>query len=100
MNEGLKLVIRFIEFIGFYCNYQTYVLYLKRYQRTHERGNFMHLLEYAIRLNSMFVHEVIEIPSVFWKYYDLYRRKRIGIIEFTQLTNLSQKIISLYLKCI
>lgn len=60
----------------------------------------MHLFEYAVRLNNMIVNGVIEIPCVFWKYYDLYRRERIDMNEFTKLTKMSEKMISLYLKCI
>lgn len=31
----------------------------------------------------------LEIPKCFWKYYDLYRRKKISLSEFSCLSGLS-----------
>lgn len=42
--------------------------------------------------------EVSEPPKVFWKYYDLYRRKRISLKEYAAATGLSAFAIRHYLK--
>lgn len=34
-----------------------------------------------------------EIPNVFWKYYDLYRRKLLSIEEFQRLSGLDYEMI-------
>lgn len=31
------------------------------------------------------------IPKIFWKYYDLFRRKQITLSQFSQETKLSEK---------
>lgn len=41
-----------------------------------------------------------DIPKVFWKYFDLYRRQRITIEEYAQQTNLSEEDILFYLSII
>lgn len=46
---------------------------------------------------STFV-ETIDPPKVFWKYYDLYRRKRISLSEYAAATGLSAFAIRLFLK--
>ena len=46
---------------------------------------------------STFV-ETIDPPKVFWKYYDLYRRKRISVSEYAAATGLSAFAIRLFLK--
>ena len=46
---------------------------------------------------STFV-ETIAPPKVFWKYYDLYRRKRISLSEYAAATGLSAFAIRLFLK--
>ena len=38
------------------------------------------------------------IPKSFWKYYDLYRRKKITMEEFSQRTGLTKTEIEAYLK--
>ncbi len=40
----------------------------------------------------------MEIPKIFWAYYDLFRRKQIPLSEFAQRTGLSKVEIALYLK--
>lgn len=60
----------------------------------------MHLLDYAIHLNRDFINEFIDIPPVFWKYYDLYRREKIDILKLSELSELSGKTLIIYLKCI
>ena len=46
---------------------------------------------------STFV-ETIDPPKVFWKYYELYRRKRISLSEYAAATGLSAFAIRLFLK--
>ena len=46
---------------------------------------------------SAFV-ETLEPPKVFWKYYDLYRRKRISLSEYAAATGLSAFAIRHFLK--
>lgn len=38
------------------------------------------------------------IPKIFWKYYDLYRRNKINLEEFSQKTGLTKTEIEAYLK--
>ena len=38
------------------------------------------------------------IPNVFWKYYDLYRRKQISLEEFVSLSQLTKSEIQAFLK--
>ena len=42
--------------------------------------------------------ETLEPPKVFWKYYDLYRRKRISLSEYAAATGLSAFAIRRFLK--
>lgn len=42
--------------------------------------------------------ESIDPPKVFWKYYDLYRRKRISLSEYAAATGLSAFAIRHFLK--
>ena len=42
--------------------------------------------------------ETLEPPKVFWKYYDLYRRKRISLSEYAAATGLSAFAIQHFLK--
>ena len=42
--------------------------------------------------------ETVEPPKVFWKYYDLYRRKRILLSEYAAATGLSAFAIRHFLK--
>ena len=42
--------------------------------------------------------ETVEPPKVFWKYYDLYRRKRISLSEYAAATGLSAFAIRHFLK--
>ena len=46
---------------------------------------------------STFV-ETVDPPKVFWKYYDLYRRKRISLSEYASATGLSAFAIRHFLK--
>ena len=46
---------------------------------------------------SAFV-ETVDPPKVFWKYYDLYRRKRISLSEYAAATGLSAFAIRHFLK--
>ncbi len=39
------------------------------------------------------VKKEVEIPKVFWKYYDLYRRKEISLYEYSEKAELSQEEI-------
>ncbi len=38
-----------------------------------------------------------EIPKIFWKYYDLYRRNKITLDDYTRETNLSASVLQEYL---
>lgn len=40
----------------------------------------------------------MNIPKIFWKYYDLFRRKLLTIEDFSQKTGLEQNTIRLYLQ--
>lgn len=62
--------------------------------------NNMHLVDYAMRLNKIIYINNTEIPKIFWKYYDLYRRNKIQIKEFSEKTTLSVEAIMKYLNCI
>lgn len=42
--------------------------------------------------------EALEAPKMFWKYYDLYRRKRISLSEYAAATGLSAFAIRYFLK--
>jgi hypothetical protein len=37
-------------------------------------------------------------PKIFWKYYDLFRRKQITLEQFSSLSHLSKKEITTFLK--
>lgn len=39
-------------------------------------------------------------PPIFWKYYDLYRRKQISISEFSEYSGLLVDDLFLYLKSV
>ncbi|SBV99715.1 conserved hypothetical protein [uncultured Eubacteriales bacterium] len=39
----------------------------------------------------------LEVPKVFWKYYDKYRRNEISLSEFSKRTGLSITKIKVYL---
>ena len=41
--------------------------------------------------------KLISIPKIFWKYYDLYRRKQISIDEYQKLTGISKEELLEYL---
>jgi len=43
---------------------------------------------------------MIEIPKSFWKYYDLYRRKKISLHEFSSLSELEEETILVFLDII
>ena len=40
----------------------------------------------------------VEIPKMFWKCFDLYRRKQISIQKFSDLSGLAKREITKYLK--
>ena len=42
----------------------------------------------------------VKIPNIFWKYYDLYRRKKITLKQFSDLSGLSEPKIMQYLDCL
>ena len=43
-------------------------------------------------------NSISSLPKVFWKFYDLYRRKQITLLEFSRLTGLSEKTLRSYLR--
>ena len=42
--------------------------------------------------------EAITVPNSFWKYYDLYRRRKITICQFSTLSGLPVEEITVYLQ--
>lgn len=40
----------------------------------------------------------MNIPKIFWKYYDLFRRKEISLEEYSQKSGLTKTEIKGYLK--
>lgn len=44
--------------------------------------------------------QISQPPKEFWKYYDLYRRKKISILEFSQRSGLAIKTLNQYLRSI
>ena len=38
------------------------------------------------------------IPNIFWKYYDLFRRKQLSLEEFSEKAGLEKDTILLYLQ--
>ena len=40
----------------------------------------------------------IQIPKIFWKYYDLFRRRIISLEEFEQLSGLDKQKITEFLQ--
>ena len=40
----------------------------------------------------------MDIPKIFWAFYDLFRRKQIDLDEFSQRSNLTKREIEEYLK--
>ncbi len=44
--------------------------------------------------------QIKNIPKIFWKYYDLYRRKKITIFEFSEQSKLKTTELYRYLKLI
>lgn len=38
-----------------------------------------------------------DIPKAFWKYYDLFRRNQLSIVNFSRLSGLSESDIQFYL---
>ena len=55
--------------------------------------------EPAVRIStSVETVETVDPPKVFWKYYDLYRRKRISLSEYAAATGLSAFAIRHFLK--
>ena len=40
----------------------------------------------------------MDIPKIFWAYYDLFRRKLISIDDFSKETNLSKETIDHFLE--
>ena len=40
----------------------------------------------------------MEIPKIFWKYYDLYRRKQLTINEYATKTGLLKETIECFLQ--
>ncbi len=51
--------------------------------------------------NFIFEENVdVDIPKVFWKYYDLYRRKIITLEEYSEKTHISREMLIYYLSII
>ncbi len=43
-------------------------------------------------------HTTGDIPKIFWKYFDLYRRKRITLTQYSENTGLSISTLERFLK--
>lgn len=41
--------------------------------------------------------ENVEPPKIFWKYFDLYRRKKLTLADYTQKTGISEERLEEYL---
>lgn len=59
-------------------------------------GELIYARDPAARISTSV--EALEPPKVFWKYYDLYRRKRISLSEYAAATGLSAFAIRHFLK--
>lgn len=59
-------------------------------------GELIYARDPAARISTSV--EALEPPKVFWKYYDLYRRKRISLSEYAAATGLSAFAIRRFLK--
>ena len=59
-------------------------------------GELIYARDPAARISTSV--EALEPPKVFWKYYDLYRRKRISLSEYAAATGLSAFVIQRFLK--
>ena len=59
-------------------------------------GELIYARDPAARISTSV--EALEPPKVFWKYYDLYRRKRISLSEYAAATGLSAFVIRRFLK--
>lgn len=44
------------------------------------------------------MNKKINIPKIFWKYYDLYRRNRITLNEYSLFTKISKETLLIYLQ--
>ena len=40
----------------------------------------------------------VDVPKIFWKYYDLYRRKKITLTQYSEKTGLSISAIEGFLR--
>ena len=58
-------------------------------------NDLIYAREPAARISAS---ETLEPPKVFWKYYDLFRRKRISLSEYAAATGLSAFAIRHFLK--
>lgn len=45
-------------------------------------------------------NNISALPKSFWKFYDLYRRKQITLLEFSRLTGFSEDTLRAYLKTV
>ena len=59
-------------------------------------GELIYARDPAARISTSV--EALEPPKVFWKYYDLYRRKRISLSEYAAATGLSAFVIRRFLE--
>jgi len=42
----------------------------------------------------------MDFPKIFWKYFDLYRRKKLTLDRYAELTGIPKKDLRLYLELI
>ena len=55
---------------------------------------------YNLELMRLYSFREMDIPKIFWKYYDLYRRGLLDLFQYAKSTNLPLDNIILYLKYI
>ncbi len=60
----------------------------------------MQIKSYRIKLKKATQQKKYEIPKVFWKYYDLYRRGLIDLDQYAENSGLSSDKITECLKYI
>ncbi len=60
----------------------------------------MHWLKYAKIFGNLTAGERREFPKIFWKYYDLYRRRMITLADFSEKSGLPEDEIVYYLKTV
>lgn len=69
-----------------------------RIQKDENAGDMMPL--FASASTTTMDNNISALPKSFWKFYDLYRRKQITLLEFSRLTGFSEDTLRAYLKTV